>query len=208
MITIPHLLNIVQQALSTFEKCELAYLSLTSKAEFAVRDKLSWILHRQGLDEVIIARELERIDLAIVSNGKVSEVIEFKSMYSFDLISESGLRGYSEEIARDYMKRDRFIRGGAGFKGVSIIVHPHVAVQKHLNGIVKYSAGINAALKRYDSNKIIELCIENWSAQLTSLGFANQYIIQEVGNAFEIPVSIIVFVSDKVSNESLHRTIN
>jgi hypothetical protein len=50
---------------------ELAYLALTSKPEFQIRDRLAYRLHHQ-LDEMNrrVAREWHRVDLALLDQEK------------------------------------------------------------------------------------------------------------------------------------------
>jgi len=73
----------VKEVPDEFEPGELAYLALTSKPELAIRDRLAWILAKQGHR---VAREWrERCDLAVLDqDGEPFAVLESKASYGHD----------------------------------------------------------------------------------------------------------------------------
>ena len=75
-------------------KGELAYLALTSKPEFAIRDRLAFELHKQLFPEYIVAREWKRIDMAILRNEDQPEpvaevVVQLKTWSLFTFIDDA-----------------------------------------------------------------------------------------------------------------------
>jgi hypothetical protein len=57
------LLQGLEDAGTSFERGELAYLVVTSKVEFPVRDRFAWELHRRLEDRShLVAREWKRAD--------------------------------------------------------------------------------------------------------------------------------------------------
>lgn len=59
------LLSSLNHVIERFEKNELAYLALTSKIEFPIRDKWAFLLHEKlSPTGIIVAREWKWIDLA------------------------------------------------------------------------------------------------------------------------------------------------
>lgn len=59
---------------------ELAYLAMTSKVELPLRDKLAYILHKNVAANFFVAREWDRIDVAILDSHYTPHcLIEFKA---------------------------------------------------------------------------------------------------------------------------------
>jgi hypothetical protein len=100
--------DVLLQALedASFERGELAYLAVTSKVEFPVRDRLAWELHR-GLEDrsLLVAREWRRADMAVVREGDAVVVIEGTALYAFDVLREPGLHKYRAKVTGDLAKR-------------------------------------------------------------------------------------------------------
>ncbi len=96
-----------------FSANELAYLALTSKVELPVRDRLAYSLHRQfgNIDRAIIAREWQRVDLAILVEQKPKLLLEVKAMYDFDILKRNGkmldsVRKDLRELQHQYPERE------------------------------------------------------------------------------------------------------
>jgi hypothetical protein len=71
----------------SFEENELAYLALTSKAELPIRDRLAFNLHKRfWKDEIVVTREWQRTDLALLKNNEPLLICELKAGYTFDSI--------------------------------------------------------------------------------------------------------------------------
>lgn len=86
-----------------FKKDELAYLSLTTKNEIQIRDRLVYIINLKIRDDLIASREWKRVDLAILQKEDKNPLalIEVKSMYSFDAMSKKNIG----QIFRIFRKR-------------------------------------------------------------------------------------------------------
>lgn len=165
---------------SQFEPNELAYLSLTSKAESPFRDALAWQLHRVLFDEqrlpMLVAREWssDRFDLVILEaeqtirfeeeSMKASSmrapspqlVIEIKAEQGFDCLGES-LTRFSDNFDHDIRKLQSAIFGDDTAHRpdtvfIVVVTHPLAdSIPLHLDKIVKYRSRINAAIKRHGS---------------------------------------------------------
>ena len=70
-----------------FSSNELAYLALTSKIERPIRDKLAYFLHRsfENHNNIDVAREWRRVDLAVIVDRKPHILLESKAIYVFDI---------------------------------------------------------------------------------------------------------------------------
>jgi hypothetical protein len=82
-ITPDELLAALVDVREEYEPGELAYLALTSKSELGIRDRLAWILTRQGRR---VGREWRaRCDLAVLDeSGEPYVVLESKAAYGHD----------------------------------------------------------------------------------------------------------------------------
>lgn len=72
----------LEQAGRSFAENELAYLSLTSKVENPIRDRVAWALQCRIGPELIVSREWKRCDLAILQASDTNSplaVVEFKA---------------------------------------------------------------------------------------------------------------------------------
>ena len=99
------LLQVLEDAGTSFERGELAYLAVTSKVEFPVRDRFAWELHRRLEDRsLLVAREWRRADLAVVREGDALVVIEGTALYAFDVLREPGLHKYRAKVTGDLAK--------------------------------------------------------------------------------------------------------
>ena len=99
------LANYINSIQDIFNENELAYLSLTSKNELVIRDKIAYKLHKE-LKDHIVSREYSPsnlrssiIDLAILKDSQIIDLIEFKSMYTFDALNK--FEKYIDAVVKD-----------------------------------------------------------------------------------------------------------
>ncbi|MGH3428668.1 MAG: hypothetical protein ACRDQZ_14050 [Mycobacteriales bacterium] len=90
----PVLLEGLAAAADSFDRGELSYLALTSKAEHVVRDRLAWALSKQGHR---VAREWRaRGDLAVLDDrGEPLAALESKATYTHDTVWGK-MKGFAE----------------------------------------------------------------------------------------------------------------
>jgi len=175
----------------SFQRDELAYLALTSKPEFAIRDALAFGLHRRLWPEFVVAREWGRIDLAILSSGRPVLLLEAKAMYSMDAASE--LRPESEYprvIREDIAKA--LVRAGdwAAVFALVLMTHPKTLPEASLGGVVKYLPTITRSFSRLvTSEEIGSRAREHLRADLTQIGPLDTGTI-EAGSSFGVEVEI------------------
>jgi hypothetical protein len=75
----------------TFEAGELAYLTLTSKSEHAIRDRLTFRLQKRLQDQdLVVAREWKRVDIAVLNlDGEPQCLLELKFNLSCDIANQT-----------------------------------------------------------------------------------------------------------------------
>lgn len=144
-----------------FKENELAYLALTSKIELPIRDKFAFRLHTelspQGL---LISREWERSDIAIIKNGKPIALFEFKAMYTFD--GTKDVNGFPNLMIKDVKKIQKMATSDTKLYSILLATHPLKEIDESLSGVVKYANGVNKAFSRYKTaEKILETCNSN-----------------------------------------------
>ena len=170
---------------------ELAYLALTSKVEFPIRDRLAFRLHtRLGDGPSQVAREWHRTDLAVLSGGVPTLLLEVKAMYSFDAIDNAvGLRNFHRQVLRDRDKSLRPEAGNAEIYALLLVTHPGGPCGEKLNAVVKYRTGIERAAKRG-----VERVREDAAAAVAKAFHDFRLITTpgslDAGTAFGVPVSI------------------
>lgn len=137
--------------LKSFEPNELAYLALTSKPEFVIRDRCAWHFQKRS-PELLFAREHKRIDLAIMSEGDLKLCVEFKAKSAFNFFNNSlEKNSLVEMINGDLQKNGRT-------KTISILlcVEALDIIQDYLSGIIKYSKGHNEPMNHETTFTSIE----------------------------------------------------
>lgn len=102
--------NIISSIHKNYQTDELAYLSLTSKIENPLRDKIAFELQKKLGDDIIICREWtnfrknkSKADIAILDiTGKPECIIEFKAHSSV-----SGIGEWSNSLIKDIQKNQK-----------------------------------------------------------------------------------------------------
>lgn len=176
---------------ASFIPGELAYLALTSKVEFPIRDRLAFRLHtRLGDSASQVAREWHRTDLAVLSLGVPTLLLEVKAMYSFDAVDGAvGLRHFRRQVLKDRDKSLRPEAKSAEVYALLLVTHPKGHCGEELDALVKYRTGIERAAKQG-----IERVREGAAAAI-SKAFEDFRLVTtngslEAGTAFGVPVDI------------------
>lgn len=147
----------VQDLPRLFKKNELAYLSLSSKSENPVRDRLAFRMHLRGQTEgLIVAREWNHRDIAILSSSRSEDaclgLMELKMMFSFDASSISPTRSRYVDLTRmDVEKAMKKAIEKASHKveiySLLLITHPLTCPPDSFQGANKYWKDITRSLK-------------------------------------------------------------
>jgi hypothetical protein len=176
----------------SFEPDALAFLALSQKPEFVVRDALAWRLHQRTADGYLIAREWHRYDLAALDGaGAPVMVLEAKAAYTFD--QASGMKTHhSGAIERDIQKL-RQVPAADRFELV-VNVHPAAAVPDRLLDVVKYARGINRALSHATADELLAATRHELTTYLGNFGDVDR-IPLDAGTAWGIPVTVDLYLA-------------
>ena len=198
---IDELAKVIQESVYLFGENELAYLSLTSKNELVIRDKIAYKLHLE-LKSSIVAREYSvkginsRIDLAILENSNIKDVIELKSMYTFDALD--GLDKFIDSVYRDFYKNSSLKNNITNQFAIIIGTHPKNVPNENYKDFVKYYNSIKRYMKKVSTDKVL---IEIMDKKLRNAFEKDKYevrdIIMNVGNVFGVDVDICFWIIQK-----------
>jgi hypothetical protein len=182
---------------STFAHDELAYLALTGKPELLIRDRLAFWLHEKvGSDQILVAREWLRTDLAILLRPKAPVcLIELKAMYTFDAASTKyDGSAWTDRTAKDELKARRLADESTEVYSVLLATHPHMNIPEDLHGVVKYAAEINRWNKANGGAEAVrQAACKNVKAHAAD----RELIVHgeiEAGSAFGIDVSVLFWL--------------
>jgi len=183
-----------------FEKNELAYLSLTSKVELPLRDRMAFRLHMAlSLRGLMVAREWKagggaRIDLAILRDGEPLVLMEFKAMYTFDgtLIRKTPTIFPELELMSDLVKLRRVAKQATALYLVLFATHPVQPLSDRCQGVAKYVERVNRAFRTYDTaEQILGTCRNRIEAFLSSNQLhPSMYGVLVAGNCLDAQVEI------------------
>lgn len=135
---------------SYFSKNELAYLALTSKIELPFRNRLAFMLHNElaAYPEIVVSREWNRVDLAILREFQPEMLLELKAMYSFDMQGKTAPIDYPRLIQSDVDKLQNISSNYPDTPPVIftllLATHPHSAPSASFDRVIKYASGIRS----------------------------------------------------------------
>lgn len=182
-----------------FSKNELAYLTLTTKIEHPLRDRWAFSLHKNlEAQNTFVAREWNRVDIALVKNNKPVALIELKAMYTFDAaLLPKNAKGFVENMTQDAVKARKLATDYTNIYTVLLATHPHKPINSKYRGIVKYDSGINKAFDKYQSAEIIK----NKAIEEVNINFKSKNVINagelKGGEAFGIKTSVLYWLVDE-----------
>lgn len=199
----------IEKIADSFNENELAYLTITSKAENPLRDKIAYNLHSNpNLQDKIICREWKnridtlnksRYDLAILnkSDGKVECLVEFKA-HSLQR-KETGY--IKHELLKDLDRLEEIKDNGIEKYFVLFQNLPHTKFENHYNEAIKYSEEMNKyASKNPDIEQIRNQYYKWWKEDLINNDkkILNWHKVQtfsiKTGKCFDVEIDIEGFI--------------
>lgn len=191
--------ELIQESLSSvdreFRPNELAYLALTTKIENPLRDRWAFMLHRKANASLTVAREWRRTDIAVLENEIPRALIELKAMYTFDAaLDQENVSGFCDAMEEDQEKAQLLSTRETDIYTALLATHPHSAVQKAHERVIKYRPGINSALRRYGGSD----AVANAAVEAVNRRLAEKNIIAfgclDGGRAFEIDTQVLYWL--------------
>lgn len=192
--------KIVKSIANKYQIDELAYLSLTSKIENPLRDKIAFELQKYIGKDKLVCREWtnnkqskSKADIAILDiNGKPECIIEFKAHSSV-----SGIGEWSSSLVKDIQKNQKlYSQSEMIFVLFANFVNEKPKNQA-LNQTIKYYDSIIKSVKRkYSLEKQKEDWLKSLSKKNVSSDHTN-YIIN-AGKYQDINVKINTFIHENI----------
>ena len=180
---------------AAFADDELAYLTVTSKVEGPVRDRLAWALQTKLGSDFVVAREYRRADLAVLTaTGTLVAQVEAKVLCTFNAVNEADRARYLGYLAKDAHKMttltasDHFL--------LSIVFDVRGDIPSEPAGVVKYATHINRCAKAHPDGGVRAAARERWLEGLAT-GFnapTTQYPF-EAGQVWGLDVSVDCFLT-------------
>jgi hypothetical protein len=179
-----------------FYEDELAYLAITSKVELPIRDKLAYILHKNIDKHLFVAREWNRIDLAILDDYNEPRcLMEFKATNTQNGNGgiNKGELNHIKQHLRSLMTDLISISNSCDtFFGVFIGAHPTKTIEKLNPAIKNYQRPDRATTEemlRYYNNTI-----NNFFGNATVRDKPLSIKMYEIsaGKYYEIPIKVII----------------
>lgn len=177
---------------SAFAADELAYLALTQKVEWAVRDKLAFGLHSRLCTDpdMLVCREWNRFDLAVLKNDIPIFLLEAKAIYTFDIVKAGVAHNYPDLLRRDVEKglarKGTVAQGETEIFTLLLATHPHTPPSRRYASAVKYFGGVN---KYATKNITVEQADQEIKRRLHGHPYAHHGVVTG-GRAFEIDASV------------------
>ena len=198
---IDDLVKVIEDIKDLFGKDELAYLSLTSKNELVIRDRIAYKLHIE-LKNSIVAREYSvkginsRMDLVILENYSIRDIIELKSMYTFDAVD--GLDKFIDSVNRDFDKNSSLKNNNTSQFAIIIATHPKEIPSEKYKDFIKYYNSIKRYMKKVSNDEVlIDKMDDKIRSNFTNDKYEVRSIIVNAGNAFEVDVDICFWIVEK-----------
>jgi len=117
-----------------FARNELAYPRAEVQGRRTIRDKLAFALHEAIGSTYLVAREWDRVDLAVLTSTQVPvALLEPKAMYSFDDATR-----YCRITAEDEGKTRAFAPMADAVYSLLLATHVAASVPASLRRVVKY----------------------------------------------------------------------
>ena len=207
---------IISKISDVYQNDELAYLSLTSKIEIQLRDKIAFELHQIYHIEYLICREWKsseyknhRVDLAIIeiSSGNPVCLIEFKAKSVIRFESEFTMHLQNDlnkisKIAQDDNVKLYYIF----FNNMTESENKFESVY---NNSVKYISLIN---KNIGTNiKWLEQCKSNWERHVLEAKLINEkssHLTINAGNYYNCAVTVETFIYGPIKKSDIQTLHN
>lgn len=196
-MNIDSLIEVIKESMSSFRENELAYLSITSKNELQIRDRIAYELYSK-YNNYIISREYKprgvksRIDLAILENNQIKDIIELKSMYTFDAFN---INKFIEAIRKDFNKNSELVIDGVNQYEIIIATHVKAVPDKEFRYYVKYYSSIAKHTSNIENNtKLVEELDNRIREKFSKEKYEIKNFNISVGQAFGVDVDVCFWV--------------
>lgn len=192
-------------AANLFRDNALAYLALTSKVENPLRDALAIDLHEKlRTDGFLVAREWRKkgfsgsTDIAILRSSRPAALIECKASYSYDAF---GKPYPMESVVQDIEKARNVAGTGTEIFVLLFVTHSGRNVNKSVQSAVKYSNGINRAIKTHGGPaSVLNAARSSYASAFSGNEFGLVTTGEiDAGQAFGIPVLIDYWLAEPKS---------
>lgn len=194
----------LSESLNAFAPNELAYLSLTSKNELAVRDRLAYRIFATN-PNLVVSREYDKVDLAVFDDNSnalnMTHMIELKSWYTFDLFHQMGkiAQATNGDFAKEKnVKMLQEKHRDAKQYAIIIATHPKQEIALKYAGVVKYIAPLNKMTRSGALREIPGVCDRNIRQAYATPAYRVEQVSCQAGAAFGCEVDVYAWIIEKM----------
>ena len=177
-----------------FAPDSLAYLLLTSKCERELSGALASRLHIRFIDfpSVIVCREWESFDVALLLDGEPASLIEAKAAYTFDVMDKGEEPFPTKEVRKDIAKLQALEFEGNRYILVFFTQLHQIPQQRKFDAAIKYVKSIRRRGNR------VEDFYEGFQRFHTAIGDLPIVTQGEInaGSAFDVEVGVLYWLFD------------
>jgi hypothetical protein len=175
---------------------ELAYLSLTSKNEGIIRDAFCTEFYQK---KMIFGREYKRIDAVSFSNAEVTDIFEFTSMFTADIVNENHFATYFvPKIINDFNKNNKYKENKPNEYIILVATHPKYKIAKTYAHYVKYLGIINKSLQNHPNpDQMIWLSYRNIRNHFPLKEYYVKFCKINAGREFNTEVDLLFWILSK-----------
>lgn len=177
-----------------FGENELAYLSLTMKNEGVIRDKLAYKLY-MDLSNSIAMREYKNIDLTVWEDSKIQDIIELKSMYTFDI--KGNFSNFTNSVKEDFLKREHLVKDDINQYAIIIATHLHSVPNDKYKEFIKYYHSIKKHINDIDNKDLIDDMDKSIRDEFNSTDYTVRDCFINGGKAFDTDVEVYFWIIRK-----------
>jgi len=200
----------LEKFVSQFQPNELAYLALTSKPEGQLRDAIAFYMYQNiSSEEFCCAREWRDADFAILKGQESLLLCEYKCAYTFDCVDNksAGVR-YGKSVIQDLNKTIINARETTSIYACLFLIHPKGKILAKYHDGVKYAHRINRSLEQCPEDRILITAKTNMINYFNQWGVTPIVAVQDIGNAYDIDVSLVSFFIGPLSKHDISSMID
>lgn len=199
-MNIDNLMENIKESINLFHKNELAYLSLTGKNELQIRDKLAYTLYMKYPENIVLREHKfkevnSRIDLLIGNKYVNRDIIELKSMYTFDA---KHMKKFLEYINKDFKKNEMLVDNRINQYEIIIASNIKSVPSEEYSQYIKYYRSIKKHTSNIsNSSLLVEEMNNKLDNEFKKEKYNKRYLEINAGQAFGVDVDICIWVLRK-----------
>lgn len=200
----------LEQLPNFFKPNQLAYYTLTSKPEGALRDAIAFNMHVSINDEsFVVSREWKKTDLVVLDDHRPLLIAEFKCAYTFDCMDNNPVgTQYGVSVIKDLDKSMLYATDVTSIYACLFLIHPKGKLNNVFSQVAKYYRRINDSLYECTEDVLRQQAIKNMSAYFSRWNIAVSTKQFSCGSAYGIAVDILTLTIGPMTKHQIAGVID